>query len=65
MLFAGNLIKQPGFMNIEHRVVGTLENTDRIMLNSFFIGVYPGIDDRHINYIEKAFNEFIIGKENE
>ena len=65
MLFAGNLIKQPGFKNIEHRVVGTLENTDRIMLNSFFIGVYPGIDDRHLNYIEKAFNEFIIGKESE
>ena len=65
MLFAGNLIKQPGFMNIEHRVVGTLENTDKIMLNSFFIGVYPGIDDRHIDYIEKAFNEFVTSKEGE
>ncbi len=56
MLFAGNLIKHPCFdqMRAEgrgYRVVGSLENTDRIMNQSFWIGVYPGMTDEMIDYM--------------
>lgn len=57
-LFGGNLIRQPAFMNIERRVVGDLKNTDLIMNNTFFIGVYPGIGEEEINYVLDKFNEF-------
>ena len=57
-LFCGNLIRQPAFLNIKKRVVRNLKNTDLIMNNTFFIGVYPGIDDYQIEYILKKFNEF-------
>ena len=57
-LFCGNILRQPAFMNIEHRVVGNLDNTDYIMNNTFFIGVYPGLTDEKINYIINKFNEF-------
>ena len=42
MLFGGNLIKQPAYSNMNYREVGTLENTDLVMKNLFWIGVYPG-----------------------
>ena len=61
-LFAGNVLKQPAFLNIEHRVVGDLKNTDFIMNNNFFIGVYPGLDKRHIDYIIHTFDEFFYKK---
>lgn len=57
-LFVGNLLRHPAFMNIEHRVVGDLNNTDFIMNNTFFIGVYPGMTDAHINYTISKFEEF-------
>lgn len=57
-LFAGNLLRQPAFKNIERRVVGDLENTDFIMNNTFFIGVYPGLGKEEIEYVLSKFNEF-------
>jgi len=57
-LFAGNLLKQPAFKNIEHRVVGNLKNTDKIMNDTFFIGVYPGIGKQEIDYVVNMFEEF-------
>ena len=57
-LFGGNLLRQPAFMSIDHRVVGNLENTDFIMNNSFFIGVYPGIGKVEINYMLEIFDNF-------
>lgn len=63
MLFAGNIIRHPCFDEIredlkKYKVIGKLKNTDYIMENSFFIGVYPGMDYEKINYIINIFNEF-------
>ena len=57
-LFAGNLIKQPAYKEVEYRVSGDLTNTDYIMRNTIFIGVYPGIDDVRMHYILSVFEEF-------
>ena len=59
MLFAGNLLKHPCFDEMResgkgYRVVGTLENTDRVMNQSFWIGVYPGMTDEMLEYVVKT-----------
>jgi CDP-6-deoxy-D-xylo-4-hexulose-3-dehydrase len=59
MLFGGNLLKQPAYMNIKHRVVGGLKNTDLVMNNLFWIGVYPGINKLMLNYIKSILSKFI------
>ena len=58
LLFAGNMTKQPAYQDIECRIIGDLKNTDYIMNNTFFIGVYPGINDEQIYYIVKVFENF-------
>jgi len=58
MLFAGNITRQPAYSDINKRVIGNLENTDIIMNNTFFIGVYPGIDAQRIKYINSTFESF-------
>jgi len=58
-LFAGNLLRQPGYMNIEHRVVGGLEKTDFIMNNTLFMGVYPGLTQAKINYVTEKISDFV------
>ncbi|MBN1045841.1 lipopolysaccharide biosynthesis protein RfbH [Clostridium botulinum] len=60
LLFAGNILRQPLFTenNIHYRVVGNLVNTDIIMNNTFWIGVWPGIDDEQIEYIISQFKEY-------
>jgi CDP-6-deoxy-D-xylo-4-hexulose-3-dehydrase len=60
-LFAGNITRQPAFQNIEYRQVGNLENTDMIMNNTFFIGVYPGLTDQKLDYVLKTFEDFFKG----
>lgn len=57
-LFAGNLLRQPAFKHIRHRVVGDLHNTDRIMTDAFFIGVYPGLTEPMLVYVEQVFADF-------
>ncbi len=59
MLFGGNLIKQPAYSDMEYRVVGTLVNTDNVMDNLFWIGVYPGLTEEMIQYMLDKFGEFI------
>jgi len=57
-LFAGNLVRQPAFRNVVHRSAGDLTNTDKIMNDGFFIGVYPGLTDAMIEYVENVFRDF-------
>jgi CDP-6-deoxy-D-xylo-4-hexulose-3-dehydrase len=61
-LFAGNLLRQPAYAGIEHRVVGELRNTDKIMNDTFFVGVYPGLTDAHLDYIADTFRRFMQSK---
>lgn len=58
MMFGGNIIRQPGFRNIEHRVSGVLEQSDVIMNDTFFIGVYPGLTDEMIEFVLERFHTF-------
>jgi CDP-6-deoxy-D-xylo-4-hexulose-3-dehydrase len=57
-LFGGNLLRQPAYKGIVCRVVGSLENTDFIMHNTFFIGVYPGLNEEHITYMNMTVDAF-------
>ena len=59
MLFAGNITKHPCFAGVKYRVCGNLVNTDRIMNNTFWIGVYPGLEDIHLNYTIEKISNFI------
>ncbi len=64
MLFAGNLIKHPCFDQMRekgqgYRVVGELVNTDRIMQNTFWVGVYPGMTDQMIDYMSDTIIEAV------
>jgi CDP-4-dehydro-6-deoxyglucose reductase, E1 len=58
-LFCGNLLRHPAYQNISHRIVGSLENTDIITTNTFFIGVYPGLTDPMIDHIVNVFDQVL------
>ena len=62
-LFAGNLTRHPCFSHLsegrDYRIAGTLENTDRIMRNAFWIGVYPGMDGARLEYMISSVRDFI------
>jgi len=57
LLFGGNLTKQPAFMGQNFKIVGDLKNTDFVMNNSFWIGVWPGIDDEMLDYMVNCLVE--------
>jgi CDP-6-deoxy-D-xylo-4-hexulose-3-dehydrase len=61
-LFAGNITKQPGYMNCKWRIADNLENTDYIMNNTFFLGTYPGLTKEMFEYVEGILDTFILGK---
>jgi len=58
-LFAGNIIKQPAFMNQQFRIAGELTNTEKTMTDTFFVGTYPGLTEEMFAYIESILDKFI------
>ena len=58
LLFAGNIVKQPYFENIEYRIVGDLKNTDVAMNNAFWVGLYPSIDFEQLDYTAYLLESF-------
>lgn len=61
-LFSGNLLRHPAFQNINCRIVGDLKNTDLVMNNTFFIGIYPGIGEPQLEKIADTFARFMKGE---
>jgi len=59
MLFGGNLIKQPAYSAMKYRAPGALVNTDLVMNNLFWIGVYPGLTEEMIWYVLETFGKFV------
>ncbi len=57
LLFAGNLLRQPAYRDVPHRVVGSLANTDFVMNRVFWIGLYPGLDGDMIRYVVDTLHE--------
>jgi len=58
-LFAGNITRQPAYKGLRYRVAQKLTNSDYVMHNSFFLGVYPGITEEKIGYIIDVFKRFM------
>jgi len=65
-LFAGNITKHPCFDSLkegaDYRICGGLKNTDKIMNDSFWIGLYPGMTDEMIDYMINSISEYLSGK---
>lgn len=57
-IFGGNLIRQPAYQNIKMRVASALTNSDYVMNNSFVLGVYPGIEERRLDYMIETCKRF-------
>ena len=57
----GNLLRQPAYADVEHRVVGSLETTDVIAQQTFWIGCYPGLNEAHLDYTVEQLQRFRAG----
>lgn len=61
LLFAGNLVRQPLYKEVEKRIVGDLKNTDIIMNDTFWVGIYPRLEKQHLEYVAKTIKEALAG----
>ena len=59
LFFGGNMLKQPAYKNISKRVIGKLKNSDNAMNDSFWIGVWPGLNKNHLEYIVQTIKRFL------
>lgn len=59
LLFAGNLMRQPAYVDTQYRTVGTFENTDKVMNDSFWLGVWPGLNEDHYSYISEKLSNYL------
>lgn len=59
LLFAGNILRHPAYQGLSFRIVGSLPNAEKVMRDSFFLGVYPGIDEGRMDYIIKQVKGFM------
>lgn len=59
LLFGGNLTKQPYMLGRQYRISGDLANTDLVMNQTFWLGVYPGLTDSHLEYVAERIEEFL------
>ena len=64
LMFAGNILRQPAYQSVDFRVVGDLENTDRIMRRSFWIGVFPGLTQPMLDFAADSIIEFVTDPRN-
>jgi CDP-4-dehydro-6-deoxyglucose reductase, E1 len=58
LMFAGNILRQPAYLGIEHRLHGDLKNTDFVMTQSFWVGVHPSLTTEMLDYIVASIQEF-------
>ncbi len=58
LLFGGNLLRQPAYRNVEHRTVGTLENSDFVMNQVFWLGVYPGLTQGMLEFVIDSIHAY-------
>ena len=59
MLFGGNLVRQPAYLDVPSRSVGDLSNSDFVMENTLWLGVYPGLTEEMLAYIIDSIHEFV------
>ena len=59
LLFGGNLLRQPYMKDRNHRVVGSLQNSDLVMNRTFWIGVYAGLTEHHLDYVIETLTHYV------
>lgn len=64
LMFAGNILRQPAYQDVEFRLVGNLENTDRVMRRTFWIGLFPGLTEPMLDFAADSIIEFITDTRN-
>ena len=58
-LFAGNIVRHPALRGVNYKIVGSLTNSDLILKNTFFVGVWPGIGPAELAYIKQVFTDYL------